>query len=484
MERCYYADCNSGTELTKIPNKDVWVCLLCLDNYSKIREKWNVSELDPDNSICNICFLNPASYVTIEAIPIQRLCSTCASQTTKTGSLMYVKLKWARVIKSHEDYTKVKIPLAIVKKSCQELLKTVDDNIEELEPYKNQIIEAVDQHFDKKIKQIEKQYENAEKFCKELMKKAKYCAMEGNLKNETTRVSSVLKSKFERDVFKILEPCEVQIPDALALSEFMNGLVKIKTVDEHSLTYDENLVFFSHATMTINTFNLETGKTWTIMTNESGWKKNAYWGVYKNGDILYSGGEINGKVSGQSFLISSDRTITPLPECDPKSKHFTVLFNDIMYNIGGTSRSTQKFHRDNKIWQTYTQAPEKLDSTSCVTCPAGILISSFRLSELLLFDPKKDAYSVISSPFRGTSNKLLLQNGEDLFCLTANGLFVSNTNSPSVWEKKKNEMIEEVWCTICTPRVIGERIYFLADNLKVWEFNTTDMTVMPVEVYA
>ncbi|OMJ80999.1 hypothetical protein SteCoe_18612 [Stentor coeruleus] len=483
MERCYFSECNSGTELAKIPNRDIWVCLLCLDSFSKIRDKWTVSELDPDNCICNLCFVNPASYVTIDAIPVRKLCLTCASQTTKTGSLMYVKLKWAKVIKSHEDYTRVKTPLTIVKKSFQELLSTVDDSIEELEPNKKRILEAVDLYFDKKIELIEKQCENVEKFCKELMKKAKSCAMEGNLQRANTRVANALKSKFERDKFKTLEPCELQIPDALTLSEFMNGLVKIKTVDEHNLTYDENLIYFSHMNNTMNAFNLETGNTMPILTNECGWKKNAFWGVYENGDILYSGGEISGKASGQSFLISSDHIITPVPDCDPKSKHFTVIFNGYMYNIGGTSRSTQKFHKDNKIWQSFTQTPEKLESTSCVTCPSGILISSFRLSELLLFDPKKDSYSVIQSPFRGTTNKLLLQDGENLFCLTANGLFVSNINSSNVWEKKKDGLIEEVWCTLCTPRIIGERIYFLANNLKVWEFNAAMMTVSPVEVF-
>jgi hypothetical protein len=485
MDFCFF-DKQHLSEVFKIENKGIKVCMNCMDKLHQIKEYWVRSEIDPDNDICKMCFMNVPLYLDISKNPVEKLCYSCASAITCPGPRMLINIKWKSIIKSQADiklYKEHKFQIQIIKKGFKTLTATIDDSLTRILDYKLLLNDKIDKYFDKQCSSLDEYKKDLISFCTSLRDEAKNNTQNGNLSNSLSPGAQLITNKKKRE--ELFRTRLINLK-SFEIESVRSSLAKIKTVSLTSLSdliCDLLIIIFYPGAQSMSLVSMDDLTVTKVTINSQVlWKTQAFWCMYENGEVLYTGGDYNKSPSDVCYLIRSNYVVKEIKKFTPKKSHFLCLFDGIVYSFGGSDKVTEMYLKEFDYWVQLGPSPEELDRCSACAVPEGILISTYKTKYLYLYNVQTNSYSKIDSKvFSKNTPKLLLSHKKFLFCITKKKVFRSELDQRA-WKEVSKLKNEENWNSIMTPRVMEDKIYFIQDNLSLWAFSTLDYSVTQVPI--
>ena len=274
MNRTCFICGSKGLDLIKIPKKNSSICLLCIDKLEKHKDKWQKAEIDSENNICNLCFMNPPSYYDITKIPLQKICYHCASDTisiTKSDTKMFLSLKWSKIVKNHSDlikYNQIKGKLASVKKGCKNFINSVDEKIIILDDYKKVLDKKIESLFNRNLLQIEDYQKEMLQFLTIIQNEAKSDVQDGILSKSRTRGGHLFRSEAERKEIFNKNICDIT-PVPRQISQIFENFAKISVIPTNELFFDDTITIFHYKYPCIMFFSTEDHRIIEHRTDET-----------------------------------------------------------------------------------------------------------------------------------------------------------------------------------------------------------------------
>jgi hypothetical protein len=478
--------CSKSSGLLEIPGKDtLYICLSCV-NSAKSSAKltdhvWEKQEIDSSNCVCKLCFLSPPSFINITTNPLEKICYQCASQTTKTGSKMFINIKWQSIVKASEDINKyeiIKENLQAMRKGSEKMLSSIAKSKNKTIELKKTIVNRIEDYFTSQVQEIDAYSSKIAKFNQSLIAEAKADIFSGTISHSRSKGTQLLKSERNRRLlYDKAIITEAYKTDPLYAS-FQN-LCTISCVPTEDLVFDESIILFIARIPQIIQVFLDTCtfERLDIGLEVSPWKHQASWCVYENGDFLYAGGEINEKLSPEVFFITNNREIRQVKSFTAKKTHCLVLFDGLVYSLGGSSDVCERYARNVDYWERIANTPESLGPSSACITDDKIVVASFKRSYLFYYSPANNQFvKGTEEPFKSNTSKLILRWKNSLFCLNKNCVYVSDLSAKN-WQKVNVLSEEKEWCSLCTPHVVDKEIFFVLDDFSVYGFSIINHSV-------
>ena len=408
----------------------------------------------------------------------------CASQqslTTRSGDRMFLKIKWAALVRCSADlieFTKVKAPLMAIKEGCLSLERSVDVNISGLESYKHTIDRMINELFQKNLESIDGYKTQVEEFFSKRFKEIKDDFFNKGHGNRNSMGSVLLLSQREQSKLFSKAICEIVGVEKRNIPNIFENICKLKVLELCDLFVEEKISVFFPKYPAILSYSIDEQRLSEFKVDETVvFKPESSWCIYPNGDILYTGGEYNNRPNAVCYFITYNRVIRETQVFEPKKRHCLCIFGEDVYCFGGSNEIAQRYVLKTGYWEKLSSSSDIIGSTSACALPQGILIASFKRKELCLYDTTKGTYNWIKTTnFGAPVSKLLIRFKNNVFCLVKNKVFMSDLQAEK-WIEVNAIANEENWYSVMEPKVIDRKVYFVLENFKIYAFCVDEYTV-------